>query len=140
VTCLTYVPPRRRHVRGRAPCRAVTTTGRCSHRAAASLISPLASLTVSLTLCNFAVLARAQTAPLELRTFIELAAAEPGLAVRGPGARCLAVVCRRVHERDGAPRCARADARGSCRFGRRAALCAARSGGARFRAACRRRR
>jgi hypothetical protein len=35
---------------------------------------------VSLTLCNFAALARALTAPLEMRTFIELAAAEPGLA------------------------------------------------------------
>jgi hypothetical protein len=33
-----------------------------------------------MTLCNFAVLARAQTASLELRTFIELAAAEPGVA------------------------------------------------------------
>jgi hypothetical protein len=58
----------------------VTTTGRCSQRAATGLISPLASLTVSLTLCNFAALARALTAPLELRTFIELAAAEPGVA------------------------------------------------------------
>jgi hypothetical protein len=35
---------------------------------------------VSLTLCNFAALARALPAPLELRIFIELAAAEPGLA------------------------------------------------------------
>jgi len=35
---------------------------------------------VSLTLCNFGALALAQTAPLELRTFIELAAAEPGVA------------------------------------------------------------
>jgi hypothetical protein len=35
---------------------------------------------VSRTLCNFAAMARALIAPLELRTFIELAAAEPGLA------------------------------------------------------------
>jgi hypothetical protein len=35
---------------------------------------------VSLTLCNFAGLAQALTAPFELRTFIELAAAEPGVA------------------------------------------------------------
>jgi hypothetical protein len=35
---------------------------------------------VSLTLCNFAALARVLTAPLERRTFIELAAAEPGVA------------------------------------------------------------
>jgi hypothetical protein len=48
--------------------------------AAAGLISPLGSLTVSLTLCNFAALAPVQRAPLELRTFIELAAAEPGAA------------------------------------------------------------
>ena len=49
--------------------------------AAAGLISPLASLTVSLTLCNFAALARVQTATPERRTFIELAAAEwPGVA------------------------------------------------------------
>jgi hypothetical protein len=35
---------------------------------------------VSLTLCNFAALAPVQRAPVELRTFIELAAAEPGAA------------------------------------------------------------
>jgi hypothetical protein len=36
---------------------------------------------VSLTLCNFAALARLQTVFLERRTFIELAAAErPGVA------------------------------------------------------------
>jgi hypothetical protein len=35
---------------------------------------------VSLTLCNFAGLARALPAPFELRIFIELAAAEPGVA------------------------------------------------------------
>ena len=52
--------------------------GHCG--AAAGLISPPVSFTVSLTLCNFAALAPVQRAPLELRTFIELAAAEPGAA------------------------------------------------------------
>jgi len=54
--------------------------GRHNRCAAAGLISPLVSLTVSLTLCNFAALARVSSVPLELRTFIELAAAEPGAA------------------------------------------------------------
>jgi hypothetical protein len=49
--------------------------------AAATLISPRASLTVSLALCNFAALAWVQAALLERRTFIELAATErPGVA------------------------------------------------------------
>jgi hypothetical protein len=47
---------------------------------AAGLISPLASLTVSLTLCNFEAIGATATAPSERRIFIELAAAEPGVA------------------------------------------------------------
>jgi hypothetical protein len=54
----------------------MTTVRRCNTCAAAGLISPQVSLTVSLTLCNFAALARAQ----ERTIVIELAAAEPGVA------------------------------------------------------------
>jgi hypothetical protein len=80
VTRLTRVPPPSGGAHAGASLSHRDDAGRCNRCAAAGLISPRVSLTVSLTLCNFAALARSLTAPLELRTFIELAAAEPGLA------------------------------------------------------------
>jgi hypothetical protein len=60
---LTHVPPRGgTRARGAAVSQRDDGLPAASRRAAARLISPLVSLTVSLTLCNFAALAPIQCA------------------------------------------------------------------------------